>query len=47
MSPYNHGSLKTERHARTMSEKIAGQLSDTHQLWRHYLKHVHIDITVL
>ena len=31
-NPYNHGSLKTERHIRAISEMIAKQLSGTGQI---------------
>ena len=35
ISPYNHGSLKTERHIREM---IAKQLTTTVQMWTHCLQ---------
>ena len=37
-SPYDHGSLKTERHIRTISEMIAKQLTGMGQMWTHYLQ---------
>ena len=38
ISPYNHGSLKAERHIRTISEMIAKQLTGKEQIWTHYLQ---------
>ena len=38
ISTYNHGSLKTEWHIRTISEMIAKQLTDIGLMWTHYLE---------
>ena len=38
ISLYNQGSLKTERHIRTINVMIAKQLTGTGQMWTHYLQ---------
>ena len=38
MTPYNHGSLKTEWHIRTISEITIKQLTGTGLMWAHYLQ---------
>ena len=38
ISPYSHGSLKTERHIRGISELTAEQPPGTGQMWTHYLQ---------
>ena len=38
INPYYHGSSKTERHIKTISEIIAEPLTGTGQIWIHYLQ---------
>ena len=38
ISLYNHGSLKIERHIRTISKMISKKLTDTGQMWICYLQ---------
>ena len=37
ISPYNHGSLKAERHIRTINEMLAKQLTGIKQMWTHII----------
>ena len=38
LGPYNHSSLKTERHIRTINGIIVKQSTGTGQMWTHYLQ---------